>query len=82
MTGEFDELFIPPRDGNQSWFDKLDDEAREWIAGLARTSVERNQEPNFPAAWDRFFQVFPDRPPVTADTFRKHVRRAITTLKQ
>ena len=82
MTGEFDDLFVSPRDGNQSWFDKIGDEAREWVTALAQSSINRNQEPNFRVAHEKFMQVFPKEKQCAEDTFKKHLRRAITRLSQ
>ncbi len=80
MTGEFDDLFIGPRDGNQSWYDKLGPEARAWVDGLAQSCIERNQLPNFPVALQAFKKKFPKETHCTSTTLSGHVKRLVAEL--
>lgn len=77
MSGEFDDLFVPQRDGNQSWYDKLGDEAKEWVDSLARRAVERNQLPNIAITNEAFVRKFPKETTCTDDTLSKHMKRLV-----
>lgn len=80
MSGEFDDLFIAPRDGNLSWYDKLGPEAKQWVDDLAKACKERNQFPNWPVTNQAFAEKFPEEPSVSDTTLSKHVRRLVALL--